>query len=230
MNSRILWVLIPLMTLCLRATGQTLVSQFGPANYEGWTYENNGGIELNANNINQAKIVLQTTLQGNVTALLSPTLACQNYDSLRVELTYRAFDTTYDASRLSVVTQLTDLMGNQLAMTTTKPSAGLMIQTLRTTVAVPESTTDALLRFSAPRADKDNCAAVTRVLIYGLAGIQGDVNNDGVVDIDDINIVINIILHKDQAENYGPRADVDGHAGVDIEDINAIVNILLHKG
>ena len=52
MNSRILWVLIPLMTLCLRATGQALVSQFGPANYEGWTYENNGGIELNANNIN----------------------------------------------------------------------------------------------------------------------------------------------------------------------------------
>ena len=56
---------------------------------------------------------------------------------------------------------------------------------------------------------------------------KGDVNNDGKVDIDDVNIVVNIILGSDSADKYGGRADVDGVDGVDISDVNVIINILL---
>lgn len=58
-------------------------------------------------------------------------------------------------------------------------------------------------------------------------GIPGDVNNDGAVDVSDVNIIINIILGNDQAENYGGRADVTGDGAVDVSDINVILNKIL---
>jgi len=59
--------------------------------------------------------------------------------------------------------------------------------------------------------------------------LAGDVNNDGVVDVTDANILINIILGKDDAANYGGRADIDGNNVVDISDLNKVLNIMLGK-
>ena len=55
----------------------------------------------------------------------------------------------------------------------------------------------------------------------------GDVNNDGSVDIKDLNIVINIVLGQDSAAKYDGRADVNGDSRVDIVDVNAIINLIL---
>lgn len=55
----------------------------------------------------------------------------------------------------------------------------------------------------------------------------GDLNKDGNVDIDDMNILINIILETDKAENYDGRADLTNDGDVDIDDINEIINIIL---
>lgn len=60
-------------------------------------------------------------------------------------------------------------------------------------------------------------------------GIIGDVNCDGRVDVTDVNVVINIMLGKDTADNYGGRADITGDGTVDVSDINAVVNIMLGK-
>ena len=57
--------------------------------------------------------------------------------------------------------------------------------------------------------------------------LPGDVNADGHVDIDDMNIIINIILDLDDAEKYEGRAQVMGGDKVDIDDLNAIINIVL---
>ena len=57
----------------------------------------------------------------------------------------------------------------------------------------------------------------------------GDLSGDGVVNGNDLNILINIILGKDDAANYGGRANVDGQGGVDGSDMNALINILLGK-
>ena len=58
---------------------------------------------------------------------------------------------------------------------------------------------------------------------------RGDIDANGVVDIDDMNILINIILNKDSADRYEGRAYVAGGELVDIDDLNVIINIILHK-
>lgn len=57
----------------------------------------------------------------------------------------------------------------------------------------------------------------------------GDVNADGVVDVVDMNIIANIVLGIDHAENYGRRAHVTGGDSVDVNDLNEIINIILNK-
>ena len=57
----------------------------------------------------------------------------------------------------------------------------------------------------------------------------GDVNADGNVDIEDMNIIINIMLETDSADNYDGRANVNGDEKVDIEDMNAVINIMLSE-
>ena len=57
----------------------------------------------------------------------------------------------------------------------------------------------------------------------------GDIDNSGEVDGNDLNILINIILGKDNAANYDGRANVDGEGNVDGSDVNALINILLGK-
>ena len=77
------------------------------------------------------------------------------------------------------------------------------------------------------RSEMSNVETVT---LLQPAGQSGDVNADGVVDIVDVNILINIMLGKDNAEAYNGRAYVtEGDQTVDIADVNAIVNIMLGK-
>ena len=57
-----------------------------------------------------------------------------------------------------------------------------------------------------------------------------DVNADGVWDIADVNILINIMLGRDKADNYNGRAYVtEGDEEVDIADVNECVNIMLGR-
>lgn len=55
------------------------------------------------------------------------------------------------------------------------------------------------------------------------AGIPGDVNGDGTVDIADVNAAINLIL----TTSFDAKANVNGDNTVDIADINALINIIL---
>ena len=58
--------------------------------------------------------------------------------------------------------------------------------------------------------------------------LPGDVNGDGVVDVTDANILINVTLGTDSASKYA-GADVTGDGVVDIADVNAVLNIILGK-
>ena len=64
--------------------------------------------------------------------------------------------------------------------------------------------------------------------IYEEAGTRGDISGDGAVDVDDMNIVINIMVHKATQEQW-PNADVNGDGTVDVDDLNIIINIMIHK-
>lgn len=56
------------------------------------------------------------------------------------------------------------------------------------------------------------------------ASIQGDVNNDGEVNIADVNAVINVILGGAGNDTSG---DVNADGEINIADVNAIINIIL---
>lgn len=58
---------------------------------------------------------------------------------------------------------------------------------------------------------------------------DGDVNIDTFVDAIDLNILINILLGADQADNYDGRADLNSDGAVDGTDINMLINILLGR-
>lgn len=54
-------------------------------------------------------------------------------------------------------------------------------------------------------------------------GVKGDVNGDGVVDVDDMNAVIDTVLGGAALAT----ADVNGDGTVDISDVNAVIDIIL---
>jgi len=56
--------------------------------------------------------------------------------------------------------------------------------------------------------------------------VPGDVTQDGLVDIADVNAVVNIMLGK---ATQTAAADVTGEGTVDIADVNAVINIMLGK-
>ena len=59
-------------------------------------------------------------------------------------------------------------------------------------------------------------------------GIVGDVDGSGIVDIDDVNAIINLILYYDNyKDKYPGVADVDGSGIIDVDDVNAVINIIL---
>ena len=66
-------------------------------------------------------------------------------------------------------------------------------------------------------------------LINHAANLPGDIDGNGAVNGTDLNILINIILGKDNAANYGGRANVNGEGGVDGNDLNKLINIILGK-
>lgn len=67
---------------------------------------------------------------------------------------------------------------------------------------------------------------VVAEVVRNTAPIYGDVNDDGEVDIADVNCVVNSVLKGNQGLWNG-REDVNGDGNIDVTDINALVNVLL---
>ncbi len=60
--------------------------------------------------------------------------------------------------------------------------------------------------------------------------VTGDVDGNGMVDVDDVNAMINLILNFDQyKDKYPGSADLDSNGMVDVDDVNALINIILSK-
>ena len=61
----------------------------------------------------------------------------------------------------------------------------------------------------------------------GGESIRGDLNADGVVDVDDVNIAINVILKVNTNASIAEMADLNEDGTVDVDDLNIIINIIL---
>lgn len=58
-------------------------------------------------------------------------------------------------------------------------------------------------------------------------GLLGDLDDNGMVDVEDVNAAINIILKLNNISDYLGNGDMDGNGIIDVEDVNAIINIIL---
>ena len=67
---------------------------------------------------------------------------------------------------------------------------------------------------------------IETVTLTGSVTIPGDVNNDGEVNIADINIMTNVILGIESMADY-PAADLNNNGEVEISDLNILINITL---
>ena len=60
---------------------------------------------------------------------------------------------------------------------------------------------------------------------YGSSGsVMGDLNGDGIVDVTDVSLTIDIVLGKAE---YNSAADMDNNGKVDVSDVSAIIDIVL---
>lgn len=59
------------------------------------------------------------------------------------------------------------------------------------------------------------------------AGIRGDANGDGEVNVNDVTVTINYILEKNPTEFVFANADVNGDGEVTVLDVTAIINLIL---
>ena len=110
--------------------------------------------------------------------------------------------------------------GDSVAITVT-PDNGYMLDTIEVKDAngneVELDEDD--MSFTMPDSD------VTITVTWKLAGVKGDVNGDGTVDISDVVALVNIILNG--SSDYQAEADVNNDGGIDISDVVALVNIIL---
>ena len=60
-------------------------------------------------------------------------------------------------------------------------------------------------------------------------GLPGDLNGDGNVDIEDVNLLINLILDKITPDQLQGDADLDGSGSADVADVNELINIILNQ-
>ena len=57
---------------------------------------------------------------------------------------------------------------------------------------------------------------------------KGDLTGDGVVDVSDVNLLINIILGAPASDDLRAASDLTGEGAVDVSDVNALINIILN--
>ena len=58
------------------------------------------------------------------------------------------------------------------------------------------------------------------------ADASGDLNGDGIVDVSDVNIMIDMVLGKQEQDE---SADLNNNGIVDVSDVNALIDIVLGK-
>ena len=72
-----------------------------------------------------------------------------------------------------------------------------------------------------------DCELIASGVSAGGAGVLGDVDGSGIVDVEDVNCALNLILKLKNIGDYSGNADMDGNGYIDVEDVNAIINIIL---
>ena len=133
----------------------------------------------------------------------------------------------------SVTCDKTEAAEGETVTLTVTPDDGYELETL--TVTTVDATTGTPLRANVDLISGENgtyiflmpAAPVTvSATFMETASLRGDVNEDDKVDVSDVNMMINMILGK---QDETAAADLDGSGSVDVSDVNELINIILGK-
>ena len=86
-----------------------------------------------------------------------------------------------------------------------------------------------VLKAPANSADYYLSADQWRLFNIQLSSLLGDVNDDGLIDIADLNAIINYMLGSPNIVFIFDAADIDQNGEIDISDVNGIINLMLGK-
>ena len=117
------------------------------------------------------------------------------------------------------VTVVAKAMSGESVTITVTPDSGYMLDTIEVKDANGNEVSLKDMSFTMPDSD------VTITVTWKLAGVKGDVNRDGNVDISDVVALVNIILNS--SSDHQEEADVNNDGNIDISDVVALVNIIL---
>lgn len=82
---------------------------------------------------------------------------------------------------------------------------------------------------TATTTDGTNLSASCVVTVQMTNILLGDLNNDGVIDIADVNIVLNYMLGKSDPRATYEQCDLNEDGVIDITDVNIVLNLMLGK-
>lgn len=123
-----------------------------------------------------------------------------------------------DGKHGTVTVVAKEMSGESVTITVT-PDSGYMLDTIEVKDANGNEVSLKDMSFIMPDSD------VTITVTWKLAGVKGDVNRDGNVDISDVVALVNIILNS--SSDHQAEADLNNDGNIDISDVVALVNIIL---
>lgn len=221
------FVTLAALLMAIVAKGQ--VPQFSPSDYAGWVY-NNPVTELNERNILADKILLYTNSSGLHQTLTSPQFNCFGSQVISMDITWitdQWQSATFNVDKVGITAAIINNSGVALDSVTFTPTASTVSRTnhVYMTLTVPRGMTKARLRFASWKADVNSCGAVKKIVMT--SDLWGDVNLDGEVNVNDINIIIDVIQGGHVSELFMTRADVNHDGEITVNDINAVVDLIV---
>ena len=222
-----LFLLLSIILTAAMAMGQDL-PYFAYNSFEGWIY-NNPGLELNEQNISQARIRLYVDSQGLVVTLTSPEFSCASLDSIHAVVIWRSGNQS-----VALTMVLDDVDGTPLDSVSSLPSSASHDQTFSMTIPVPSRLTTARLRFVSWNATAATSGAVKRITLTGITGqpheeLLGDVDGNGIVNIGDVTSLISIVL-SGRTDINQEACDIDKNGRITINDVTLLINLILRGG
>ena len=179
--------------------------------------------------------VVTARSEGTGTATITATTA----DGTNLKATCHVTVTRQTATSLTLNTEILTVEKGRTTQLTATVTPGTASQALEwssanTDVATVDATgrvtgvADGHTVVTARTLDGSNLTASCTVIVEDNS-LRGDVTNDGRVDIDDVNAVLNLIIRMVPGDTYSNTADVSDDGNVDVDDLNIIINIILGK-
>ena len=131
---------------------------------------------------------------------------------------------TYDMFRLNI---------DDIAITYVEPAAWQYVQGIEALTAVienlkPETTYEAQVQ-TANNGGYSAWTESVQFVTLAQAGLLGDVNDDGQVNITDVTALISAVLNDDFGSINGDNADLTGEGDINISDITALISLVLNS-